>query len=140
MSGSLGGHSIVALSKTRTRSPISQNCQPALRACWWGALLFTVLRSTEPKAPARLPPRDALTRARPVGEPGVAGAIGQAVDRRVAAETEILGARGVDRPAASRLAQLEQRAGVPVVDRLVDSGRRRFGVQRPQHLILEPWY
>src|SRR5258706_15111132 len=40
------------------------------------------------------PPRDALARARPVGEPGVACAIGQAFDRGVAAETEILGARG----------------------------------------------
>src|SRR6267143_2112089 len=121
MSGSLGGHSIVALSKTRTRSPISQNCQPALRACWWGALLFTVLRSTEPTAPARLPPRDALARARPVREPGVAGAIGQPFDRRVAAETEILGARGVDRPAASRLAQFEQRAGGFVGEHVIGS-------------------
>src|ERR1700716_2825188 len=86
------------------------------------------------------PPRDALARARPVGEPGVAGAIGQAFDRRVAAETEILGARGVDRPAASRLAHLEQRAGASVVDRLVDGRRFRLGVQRPQQLILEPWY
>src|ERR1700737_1174221 len=56
------------------------------------------------------PPRDALARARPVGEPGVARAIGQAFDRRVAAETEILVARGADRPAASLLAKLEQRA------------------------------
>src|SRR5882672_9500677 len=62
--------------------------------------------------------RDALARARPVGEPGMARAIGQALDRGVAAKTEILGARSADRPAASLLAQLEQRAAVSVVDRL----------------------
>src|SRR5260370_22316867 len=66
-------------------------------------------------------------------------AIGQGFDRRVAAETEILGARGADRPAASLLAQLEQRAAVSVVDRLV-VGRRRLGVQRQEHLISEPWH
>ena len=44
-----------------------------------------------------LSPYDALAGARAVGEPGVARAIGQAIDRRIAAETEILGARGADR-------------------------------------------
>src|SRR5277367_1766507 len=47
---------------------------------------------------------DAVLGVRPVGEPAVAGAIGQALDRRVAAETEILGAGGVDWPTASFLA------------------------------------
>src|ERR1035437_2814957 len=86
------------------------------------------------------PPRNALARARPVGEPAVTRAIGQAFDRRVAAETEILGARGADRPAASLLAQLEQRAAMIVVDRLVVGRRLRLGVQRLEHLILEPWH
>src|ERR1019366_8558543 len=86
------------------------------------------------------PPRNALARARPVGEPAVTRAIGQAFDRRVAAETEILGARGADRPAASLLAQLEQRAAMFVVDRLVVGRRLRLGVQRLEHLILEPWH
>src|SRR4030081_3439030 len=85
------------------------------------------------------PPRDALARTRPVGEPGVARAIGQAFERGVAAETEILGARGADRPAASLLAQLEQRAAVFVVDRLVVGRRLRLGVQRQKHLTVEPW-
>src|ERR1700675_976698 len=89
-----------------------------------------------PRGPS--PSRDALTRARPVGEPGVACAIGQAFDRRVAAETEILGARGVDRPAASRLAQLKQRAGVSVVDRLVDGRRGRVGGTNPAHFAIVP--
>jgi len=66
---------------------------------------------------------DALARARPVGKPGVACAIGQALEGRVAAETEILGARAADRPAASLLAQFEQRAAMCAVDRLV-GGRR----------------
>jgi hypothetical protein len=66
--------------------------------------------------PLTSPPRHALARARPVGEPGVARAIGQAFERRVAAETEIRGTRRADRPAASLLAQLEQRAAMCVVD------------------------
>src|SRR5437667_2249917 len=37
---------------------------------------------------------DALARARPVGEPCVARAIGQACERRIAAKTEIRRARG----------------------------------------------
>jgi hypothetical protein len=83
------------------------------------------------------PSRDALARARPVGEPGVARAIGQAFDRGVAAKTEILGARGADRPAASLLAQLEQRAAVSVVNRLV-VGRLRLGARGQQYLTSEP--
>jgi NAD(P)-dependent dehydrogenase (short-subunit alcohol dehydrogenase family) len=53
-------------------------------------------------------PRDALVRVQPVGEPAVTGAIGQAIDRPVAAETEVVIARRVDRPAAALLAQVEQ--------------------------------
>src|SRR5882762_7357334 len=83
--------------------------------------------------------RDALARARAVGEPGMARAIGQALDRGVAAKAEILGARSADRPAASLLAQLEQRAAVFVVDRLLVGRRLRLGVQRQKHLTVEPW-
>src|SRR6476659_2665522 len=71
---------------------------------------------------------DALARARPVGEARVARAIGQALKRRVAAKTEIRKARGRDRPAASLLAQLEQRAAMTVVDRLVVRHRLRLAV------------
>src|ERR1700687_2233128 len=85
------------------------------------------------------PSHDALARAWPVGEPGMARAIGQAFDRRVTAKTEIRGARGADRPAASFLAQLEQRAAVSVVDRRVVGRRLRLAVQRLEHQILEPW-
>src|SRR6202171_5973691 len=68
----------------------------------------------------------------------MARAIGQALDRGVAAKTEILGARSADRPAASLLAQLEQRAAVSVVDRLLVGRRLRLGVQRREHLMSEP--
>ena len=61
---------------------------------------------------------DALARARPVGEAGVACAIGQAVERRVAAKAKILGAGRADRPAATLLAEFEQRAAVLADDRL----------------------
>jgi len=54
----------------------------------------------------------------PIGEPAVARAIGQPLDRRVAAEAEVLRARRRDRPTAGLLAQFEQRAGVAVMDRL----------------------
>src|ERR1700736_3528739 len=83
-------------------------------------------------------PHDALARARPVGEPGMARAIGHALDRGVAAKTKILGARSADRPTASLLAQLEQRAAVSVVDRLLVAGRLRLGVQRQDRLMSEP--
>jgi hypothetical protein len=86
------------------------------------------------------PPRDALAGARPVGEPAVACAIGQAFDRRVAAKTEIRRTRGADRPAASLLAQLEQRAAVSVVDRRVVGHGLRLPVQCLEHLILQPWH
>ena len=59
----------------------------------------------------------------------MARAIGQPFDRRVAAETEILRARGADRPAASLVVQLEQRATVSVVDRLVIGIRPRLAAQ-----------
>src|SRR5665213_329015 len=64
-------------------------------------------------------PRDALSRTRPIGDAAMARAIGQAVDRRVAAETEIVGAGRADRPAASGFAQFEQRAGVVIGNRLL---------------------
>src|SRR3984957_6613602 len=79
------------------------------------------------------PPRDALTRARPVGEAGVARAIGQAFYRRVTAKAEIRGARGADWPAASLLAQIQQGTAVRVVDRLV-VGR---SLERP---VFKPWH
>src|SRR5207244_9726614 len=75
--------------------------------------------------PLALSACNALARARPIGKPCVARAIGQAFERRVAAKTEIRKARSADRPAASFLAQLEQRAAMSVVDRLVV--RRRLG-------------
>jgi len=53
-------------------------------------------------------------------------------------KTEILGARSADRPAASLLAQLEQRAAVSVVDRLLIGRRLRLAVQRQKHLMSEP--
>src|ERR1700730_5988744 len=65
------------------------------------------------------PPRDALTQARPVGEAGVARAIGQALYRWVTAKAEIRGARGADWPAASLVAQIQQGTAVRVVDRIV---------------------
>src|ERR1700722_16634936 len=77
-------------------------------------------------------PRDALTRTRPVGEAGVARAIGQAFYRRVTAKAEIRGARGADWPAASVLAQIQQGTAVRVVDRLV-VGR---SLEQP---VLKPW-
>ena len=79
--------------------------------------------------------RDALPIGWPVGEPGVAGAIGQAFDRRVPAEAKIIGAGGADRPAASQLAQLEQRATVFCLDRLVVG----LSVRRPERPIGRPW-
>src|SRR5207248_6131679 len=72
-----------------------------------------------------------------VGEASMAGAIGQAFDRQVAAETEILGSRRADRPAASLVTELEQRAAVFVADRLIISKRLRLGVDSLQHLILQ---
>ena len=54
----------------------------------------------------------------------MAGAIGQAFDRRVAAKTEILRSGRADRPAASLLAQLEQRAAMFLADRVIVMTRR----------------
>src|SRR5580700_3115577 len=68
----------------------------------------------------------------------MAGAIRQAFDRCVAAETEILRPRRADWPAASRLVELEQRAAMFIVDRLVVRKRLRLGVDGLQHLILQP--
>src|ERR1700719_892067 len=64
----------------------------------------------------------ALPGAQPIGDAGVAGAIGEAVDRAVAAEPEIHGAGFADRPAALGLAQLEQRAFVRALDRRLVPG------------------
>jgi hypothetical protein len=71
------------------------------------------------KTSVSLPPRDALPQARPIGEAGVARAIGQAFYRRVTAKAEVRGARGADWPAASLLAQIQQGTAVRVVDRLL---------------------
>src|ERR1700688_4677608 len=68
----------------------------------------------------------------------MAGAIGQAFDRRVAAEAKIRFTRGRDRPEAQLLAQFEQRAAMLALDRLVIRLRLRPRVQRPQHVILQP--
>jgi len=69
----------------------------------------------------------------------MAGAIGQAVEGRVAAEAKIRKPRGADRPAASLLAQLEQRAAMSVWDRLVIGRRPWLAIQCLEHLILQPW-
>src|SRR5258708_35364193 len=69
--------------------------------------------------PLALSAPNALARARAVGEPCVARAIGHALKRRVAAKAEIRKPRGGDRPAAPLFIQLKQSAAVSVVDRLV---------------------
>jgi len=76
--------------------------------------------------PLALSACNALARARPVGKPCVARAIGQAFERRIAAKTEIRKPGGADRPAASFLVQFEQRAAMSIVDRLVVM--RRLGI------------
>src|SRR5438045_4080489 len=73
-----------------------------------------------------------------VGEASMAGAIGQAFDRRVAAKTEILRSGRADRPAASLLAQLEQRAAMFLADRVIIKEHFGLGVHRLQHPILQP--
>src|SRR6185437_5636262 len=83
--------------------------------------------------------RDALPRAWPVGEPAVAGAIGQARGRRVAAEAEVVGAGGIDRPAASRLGQFEQRTAMRAGNGIVDGRGLRSIVERLQQPVLLPW-
>jgi len=91
-----------------------------------------------PDATPASPPRDALAGARPVGEPCVARAIGQAFGRRVAAETKIRSTRGADRPTASLLAQFQQRTAMFSVDRPVVGRSRWRGVHFPKHLVLLP--
>src|SRR5260370_42653810 len=85
------------------------------------------------------PRTTSLARARSLGEPCVARTRGQAFEGRVAAETEIRGARGADRPAAPFLVQLEQRAAESIMDRFVDR-RLRLAIQCLEHLILWPWH
>src|ERR1700757_3295272 len=77
-------------------------------------------RSADPCANARClfaEPSRALPRAHPVGEPAVTGAVGQAFDRRIAAEAEVISAGCRDRPATGLGVELKQRAGVSVMDR-----------------------
>src|SRR3954451_13902676 len=69
-----------------------------------------------------------------VGEAAVAGTIGHACHRWVAAEAEILRARCRDRPTAPFLAELEQRAAMAVMDRLLLCGRQWHHSQRPLQL------
>src|SRR5262245_64194520 len=69
-----------------------------------------------------------------VGEAGMTGAIGKALERLVAAEAEVLGPWLVDRPAALPLLELKQRAAAPVVDRNLFGLRDRIRVA--QHLAL----
>src|SRR5277367_2806711 len=106
-------------------------------AMWIASLAFAMTRDRlfEIRI-GQLASRDA--RGGTVGEAAMAGTIGQAFDRRVAAEAEILSPRRADRPAASRLAQFKQRAAVFVVDRFVVKARLRLGVGILQHLILQP--
>src|SRR6516164_68116 len=60
----------------------------------------------------------------------------QSFDWFVPAEAEVLGARVADRPAAFRLAELEQRTSASVVDRDVFSRRLRLPERHHQHLML----
>src|SRR4029450_8954410 len=69
-----------------------------------------------------------------VREAVVPNAIGQALERLVAAEAEIVSPWLVDRPAALPLRELEQRAAAPVADRNLLGLRCRKGVA--QHLAL----
>src|SRR5690349_3005867 len=62
-------------------------------------------------------PRRLCTAGAAISDARVACAIGQAGERFVAAEAEVLRAGVVDRPAALPLLELEQRAAAPVVDR-----------------------
>src|SRR5215475_8607517 len=78
----------------------------------------------------------ALPTHRPICNARVPQAIGQSFDWLVPAEAEVLGARVADRPAAFPLAELEQRASAPVVDRDVFSRRLRPLERRHQHLML----
>src|SRR6266404_2242940 len=78
----------------------------------------------------------ALPTDRPICNARVPQAIGQSFDWLVPAEAEVLGARVADRPAAFPLAELEQRASAPVVDRDVFSRRLRPRERRHQHLML----
>ena len=87
---------------------------------------------------ARLTSRDALARARPVGEPGVACAIGQAFERRIAAKTGIRGARSADRPAASLLAQLEERTAMFALSIGSSPATGSASANTSEHPILQP--
>jgi len=72
---------------------------------------------------------------------GVACAIGQPFDWRVAAETEIIGDRGVDSASDIQTRSIRRTEQVcPLWRRVRRRPRLRRGVQRPQQLILEPWY
>src|SRR6185312_8242858 len=73
---------------------------------------------------AKLSTRESsISRGDPVSQPAMAGTIGQAIDRGIAAETEIRKARRADRPAAGLLAQFKQRAAMSVVDRRLKGNR-----------------
>src|SRR5215468_7845109 len=85
---------------------------------------------------SRLSAAAALPTDRPIHNARVPQAIGQSFDWLVPAEAEVLGARVADRPAAFRLAELEQRASASVVDRDVFSRRLRPRERRHQHLML----
>src|SRR5262249_27646348 len=75
------------------------------------------------RVPSRAPPRAVCVAAlraaaadRPIGDAGVADAVGQALHRLVAAIAEVVVARVVDRPAAFAVAELEQSTAAPVGD------------------------
>src|SRR6516164_4866746 len=85
---------------------------------------------------SRLSAAAALPTDRPIRNARVPQAIVQSFDWLVHAEAEVLGARVADRPAAFRLAELEQRASASVVDRDVFSRRLRPRERRHQHLVL----
>ena len=74
-------------------------------------------------------------RARPIRHAGMAGAIGQAGDLLVSAETEVLGARFAYRPATMSPLQLEQRADMGAADRHFVDRKPRLLPQRLDNLV-----
>jgi hypothetical protein len=70
----------------------------------------------------------------------VAGTIGQAFQRLVAAEAEAFVAGAIDRPTTPLFAQFKQRAVLLALDGLDFLRRRRFPKQFPQYPVLQPWH
>src|SRR5262249_24784137 len=78
----------------------------------------------------------ALARCRVIGHAGMARAIGQALDRLVAAEAEAGAARLADRPASLPLVELKQRAMLSGRNRRFVHRHPGLGAQGDQDLML----